>query len=116
MRPLQDNNIRQTFAGTIMNQPAVQPALNFEEFRQTMLAQGYDEVVERHWKQGEIIDIHTHPFEANAIVTAGEMFLCVQGQAEQRLLPGDRFHLLPGTPHAERYGDQGATYWVARKS
>ncbi|WDZ97271.1 cupin domain-containing protein [Herbaspirillum sp. WKF16] len=99
-----------------MNQPAVQPALSFEQFRQTMLAQGYDEVVARHWKQAEEVEIHTHPFEANAIVVQGEMFLSVQGEAERRLLPGDRFHLMPGTPHAERYTAEGATYWVARKS
>ncbi|KAF1041509.1 MAG: hypothetical protein GAK35_03279 [Herbaspirillum frisingense] len=100
-----------------MTQPAaVQPALTLEQFRQTMLAQGYQEVLERHWESGTVIDTHTHPFEANALVVQGEMFLAVQGQEERRLQPGDRFHLQPHMPHSERYGEEGATYWVARKS
>jgi len=32
----------------------------------------------------------------------------------QHLRAGDRFELDHGVPHAERYGDEGATYWVAR--
>ncbi|MBP0599792.1 AraC family transcriptional regulator [Herbaspirillum sp. LeCh32-8] len=100
-----------------MTQPAANaPAESFEQFRQSMLAQGYDEVLERTWEPDTVIDTHTHPFEANAVISRGEMFLAVQGQAERRLLPGDRFHLLPNVPHAERYGAQGATYWVARKA
>ena len=29
--------------------------------------------------------------------------------------PGDGFFILRGTEHAEQYGPQGATFWVARK-
>jgi len=36
--------------------------------------------------------------------------------SERRLLPGDRFHLQAHAPHTERYGPEGATYWVARRS
>jgi len=41
------------------------------------------------------------------------MWLTVDG-VTQHLQPGDRFDLPAGRPHAERYGPQGATYWVAR--
>lgn len=45
---------------------------------------------------------------------AGEMWLTVEGST-RHLLPGDRFELAAGVLHAERYGPQGATYWVARR-
>ncbi|HOB02751.1 cupin domain-containing protein [Casimicrobium huifangae] len=90
-----------------------QPTL--AQFRATMLAAGYDEVLERVWAPDTVVDTHTHPFEANAIVVRGEMWLGENG-SERRLLPGDRFHLQAHAPHTERYGPEGATYWVARRS
>ena len=92
------------------------PAITLDQFRADMLASGYDEVLERPWAPGTVVDTHTHAFEANAIVVQGEMWLAVDGGPERRLLPGDRFHLQPNAPHAERYGPQGATYWVARRN
>ena len=89
---------------------------NPDQFRAEMLAAGYDEVLERPWAPGTVLDTHTHPFEANAIVVQGEMWLTVEGSPERCLLPGDRFHLQPNVSHAERYGAQGATYWVARRN
>jgi quercetin dioxygenase-like cupin family protein len=80
-----------------------------------MLAQGYDEVLERRWAPDTAVDLHRHDFEANAIVVQGEMRLAVEGEGERTLKVGDRFHLPPGTWHAESYGAEGATFWVARK-
>ena len=31
------------------------------------------------------------------------------------LFPGHEFELDAGEPHAERYGEAGATYWVGRR-
>ena len=91
-------------------------ALSLEQFRALMLAAGYDEVIERRWAAGTVLDMHTHPFAANALVVQGRMWLAVQGGAERVLTVGDTFHLGPEIPHAERYCPaQGATYWVARK-
>jgi hypothetical protein len=42
------------------------------------------------------------------------MWLTV-GEQERHLLPGDEFTLDRDVPHAERYGKDGATYWVARR-
>lgn len=92
------------------------PIPTYTEFRDQMLAAGYDEVLERPWAPGAVVHTHTHPFEASALVVAGEMWLSVRGAPAQHLLPGGRFHLQPNEPHEERYGATGATYWVARKA
>lgn len=93
-----------------------QHLLTLRQFRADMLAAGYDEVLERLWAPGTMVDTHTRPFEANAILVQGEMWLAVDGGEARRLLPGDRFHLQVNVPHSERYGPEGATYWVARRS
>jgi quercetin dioxygenase-like cupin family protein len=46
----------------------------------------------------------------------GEMWLAEQGGPARRLAVGDRFHLQANVPHEERYGPQGAIYWVARRA
>jgi mannose-6-phosphate isomerase-like protein (cupin superfamily) len=85
----------------------------FESFRARKLAAGADEVVERKWDANQIVDQHAHPFDADALVSEGEMWLVVEDR-EQHLLPGDTFQLPHGQKHSERYGPRGATYWVAR--
>jgi quercetin dioxygenase-like cupin family protein len=42
------------------------------------------------------------------------MWLTV-GAETRHLRPGDVFELERDAPHAERYGVDGATYWVARR-
>ena len=88
---------------------------SFSEFESAALAQGFDEVIERRWTPGLVIAEHTHPFEANALVVQGEMWLTV-GDATRHLHAGDTFELAPHIPHAERYGGEGAVYWVARRN
>lgn len=75
---------------------------------------GYDEVLEREWPPGTVLGTHTHPFEAWAQVSRGEMWLTVDGET-QHLVPGEQFRLDAHRPHAERYGAGGAAYWVARR-
>lgn len=86
----------------------------FEHFRDQSLAQGFAEVLERRWQPQQVVPLHTPPFEAKALVTEGEMWLTVGGET-QHLQAGDRFELAADVPHDERYGDQGAVYWVARR-
>jgi hypothetical protein len=88
----------------------------FAAFRDDMLAAGYDEVLERPWAPGAETPVHTHPFEANALVVQGEMWLTEQGGAARRLEAGDRFRLAAHVSHQERYGPQGTTLWVARRA
>jgi hypothetical protein len=87
----------------------------FESFAAEHRAAGFDEVLERRWQPNTVIDTHSHPFSVQALVVQGEMWLTV-GERTQHLRSGDRFELEANIPHAERYGADGATYWVARRN
>ena len=87
----------------------------YDAFRAHPRMHGADEVLERHWAPHQEVDTHAHPFDADAVVTAGEMWL-IREDGTQHLKVGDTFHLAAGTPHSERYGPEGATYWVARRA
>ena len=90
-------------------------ASSFDAFRTWALSAGYDEAVERQWPADTVLDTHTHPFAVEAVVTQGELWLSHDGQT-RHLRAGDTFTLGREVPHAERYGAQGATYWVARRN
>jgi AraC-like ligand binding domain len=87
----------------------------FDQFAGEARARGFEEVLERHWAADTVVDTHTHPFSAQALVVQGEMWLTV-GEQTRHLRPGGTFELSRDLPHAERYGAEGATYWVARRS
>ena len=87
---------------------------SFESFERDALAQGFDEVIERVWQPATVLHEHTHPFAVRALVVKGEMWLTV-GENVRHLMPGDEFTLARDVAHAERYGPEGATYWVARR-
>ena len=88
---------------------------DFAVFESQALAAGYDEALVRPWAPNAVIEHHAHPFDADAVVTEGEMWLTC-GDETRHLRPGDTFQLPHGTPHAERYGPEGAVYWVARRN
>lgn len=90
------------------------PLPSYAEFESDARARGYEEVLERRWAPGTVLETHTHPFTVDAVVTQGEMWLACEGRT-QHLKAGDRFTLEREVPHAERYGDEGATVWVARR-
>ena len=83
-------------------------------FRADAHAAGFDEVLEREWAPGTVLDTHTHSFDVEAAVVRGEMWLTHSGQT-LHLQPGDRFTLAREVPHAERYGPEGTTFWAARR-
>ena len=87
----------------------------FHDFEQQARKEGFDEVLERDWPAGTVLDTHTHPFAVQALVVRGEMWLTV-GESTRHLRPGDTFELGSEVPHAEKYGGEGATYWVARRN
>lgn len=88
---------------------------SFESFEAHWLAQGFDEALQREWAPDTVLETHSHPFGVQAVVTRGEMWLTCQGKT-RHLRPGDHFALERDVPHAERYGPEGAAYWVARKN
>jgi quercetin dioxygenase-like cupin family protein len=88
---------------------------SFDEFLRESLANGFDEVRERAWPAKAVVETHRHPFAVDALVVQGEMWLTVAGET-RHLVPGDTFVLARDQAHAERYGESGATYWVARRN
>ncbi|MEY2689796.1 MAG: hypothetical protein RL375_3995 [Pseudomonadota bacterium] len=87
---------------------------SYRAFEDQAQALGYDEVVDRVWAPDTVVEEHTHPFAAKAVLVEGEMWLSVGGDT-RHLQAGDGFELAALVPHRERYGPQGARYWVARK-
>jgi quercetin dioxygenase-like cupin family protein len=90
-------------------------ATALQHFRARALDSGADEVLERRWAPNQIVEMHSHPFDADALVTEGEMWLTCGGET-RHLCAGDTFFVSSGAPHSERYGPQGAIYWVARRT
>ncbi|MDN3920525.1 cupin domain-containing protein [Roseateles violae] len=88
---------------------------DFEQFAAAKRAAGFDEVLAREWPPLTVLDEHTHDFALQALLVRGEMWLSVAGRT-RHLRPGDAFELAHGEPHAERYGAEGACYWVARRA
>ncbi len=89
--------------------------VTFEAFEANARAERFDEVLERRWAPRTVLETHIHPFALSARVVEGEMWLTV-GDNVRHLVPGDTFTLDRDVPHAERYGEEGATYWVARRT
>ena len=86
----------------------------FEAFRSEAVARGSDEVLVREWQPSKMTGAHTHPFSVWVRVTRGEMWLTV-GDDVRHFRAGDEFTLAREVQHSERYGEEGATLWVARR-
>jgi AraC-like ligand binding domain len=86
----------------------------FSQFEADARGLGFDEVLERQWAPLTVLEAHAHPFAVKALVVQGEFWLTVQEQT-RHLRAGDGFELDHAVPHAERYGSEGATVWVARR-
>ncbi|CAJ0787855.1 hypothetical protein LMG19083_01639 [Ralstonia psammae] len=84
-----------------------------DAFVSALKAAGFTEFVIVTREAGEL-DTHTHPFEAKALILAGEIHIRAGG-VERVYRPGDTFHLAANAPHTERYGPQGVQYLVARR-
>ena len=89
--------------------------MTYDEFESASRAEGFDEVLVREWQPGQVLEEHRHPFAVKALVTRGEVWL-TEGEHTRHLRAGDRFELAREVPHAERYGAEGATFWVARRN
>lgn len=85
------------------------------EFESLLLARGFTTVLTREWAPHTVVESHSHPFDASALVVNGELWLTL-GDATRHLCRGDTFEIPAGTEHAERYGPEGAVYWVGRRA
>jgi len=84
-----------------------------ETFTAQAMDEGFDEILVREWAPGLELDTHSHAFTVSARVVRGEVWLTVDG-GTRHIPAGQSFRLARDVPHAERYGPQGATVWVAR--
>jgi len=87
--------------------------LTFDEFREWALGQGADEVLVREWATNHESEVHEHAFSAKAHVVRGEMWLNIDGSTRQ-FIKGDNFEINSHVRHSEKYGPQGATFYIAR--
>lgn len=84
------------------------------EFEAALRRDGFGEIVIVERPPNGHLDVHTHPFEAKALILAGEISLNCDG-TERRFRVGEIFHLANGQAHAETYGPDGVRYVVGRR-
>ena len=87
---------------------------SLEEFTKKTTDDGYEGVAVREWAPNTISHTHTHEFAVHAVIASGEMWL-TRGDQTEHLQVGDTFTMDSDTPHAEKYGPNGAVYWAARR-
>jgi quercetin dioxygenase-like cupin family protein len=67
----------------------------------------------RREPNGTLAD-HAHPFEAKALILAGEIRIHAGGEIKI-YRAGDVFHLRRDEPHRESYGPEGVDYLSGRR-
>ena len=85
-----------------------------DEFLALLSREGFHEVVTVTREPHGSLDVHAHPFEAKALIVAGDLTIRA-GESQRHYRPGDVFHLATHAPHSESYGPDGVTYLVGRK-
>jgi quercetin dioxygenase-like cupin family protein len=85
-----------------------------ERFTLQLREQGFEQIATVTREPNGFLNIHTHPFEAKALILSGEITLICEG-GERLYRPGEVFHLALAEPHTERYGPLGVSYLVGRK-
>jgi quercetin dioxygenase-like cupin family protein len=85
-----------------------------EEFKSELGKVGFTEFVLVEWPADGMAALHSHPFEARALILSGEITLKVDG-SEHCFRPGEVFQLARGQPHEERYGPSAVRYLVGRR-
>jgi CheY-like chemotaxis protein len=115
MKPIERDELRAAVESALAGHgDAGMPEVQFADFEATSFAGGYDEVVERRWDANEVLEPHRHPFDVKALMVAGDLWLTREGQTKH-LRAGDSFEIPRNQVHAERYGPNGAIFWVARR-
>jgi quercetin dioxygenase-like cupin family protein len=84
------------------------------EFIHMLEKEGFQEFVTVERAPHAVLGLHTHPFEARALILLGELRL-VTGDHEQVCQVGDQFHLAAHIPHSETCGAEGVQYLAGRK-
>jgi quercetin dioxygenase-like cupin family protein len=87
---------------------------NLLEFTAQAMEDEFDEIIQRDWAPNLVIQKHSHAFDARVQVSKGQVSLELES-GTQTFEAGQSFYIPRGTEHAEHYGPDGATFWVARK-
>ena len=85
-----------------------------DEFLAILSSEGFSEVVTVKRKANDGLDVHTHPFEAKALILEGDLTIRI-GDTARTYREGDVFHLVSNIEHSEQYGPDGVSYLVGRK-
>jgi quercetin dioxygenase-like cupin family protein len=85
-----------------------------DAFLALLSAEGFDEVVTVTRDPNGLLDVHTHPFEAKALILSGDVTIRI-GDDAHTYRTGDIFHLATNIEHSEQYGSEGVSYLVGRK-
>lgn len=85
-----------------------------QEFEISLKAEHFDEVVAIDRAVGYALGEHRHPFDACALITAGDFTLVVDGVSTNYAV-GDIFRLSAGIAHHENAGPAGASYLAGRR-
>ena len=85
-----------------------------QEFDAALQAEGYSPAYSVERQVGYSLGDHQHPFDACALITAGEFTITVEGQS-RTYAAGDIFRLPAGTEHVESAGPVGATFLSCRR-
>ena len=85
-----------------------------QEFHDELKANGFNDAVAMVREPGYALGEHQHPFDACALITAGDFTLVVDG-VSARYAVGEVFRLAAGVVHLEAAGPQGASYLSGRR-
>lgn len=88
--------------------------MDIKEFETGLKAEHYGEIVTVDRPAGYALGEHQHPFDACALITAGDITLVVDGTARKYAV-GDIFRLPAGIVHLESAGPVGVSYRVGRR-
>lgn len=89
--------------------------MNQADFEAALASQGYAPAVLMEKPVGYAMDVHQHPFDAYALITAGEITIEVEG-ISQSYRAGSTFQLPANTPHKESALLQGVSYLAGRRA
>ncbi|WP_422845208.1 cupin [Acidovorax sp. M2(2025)] len=86
-----------------------------EQFTLTLAQEGFAAPVRVAREAHGAWELHTHPFEARALVLHGAIRIRTDSGGERTYTAGEVFHLAHEEPHAEWYGPEGVVYLVGRR-
>ena len=88
--------------------------MNIEEFKQSLVDQGYSDATSVTYEPSMENEMHTHKFSGCLFVLEGEFTLVTEAGSVTHL-PGETCQLDAGVLHYERAGPDGTMFLVGKK-